>query len=189
MPDVLSPSVYGSPDGAEGWLNSVRLFTSAPGQVFQMSGGKLPADGSCSSPLLVMQPAWYGFRSWGMASGVLANPLTVWATTAGLRFVHVTVSPAWMTFGAMANSLMDSRGLSGLPPPASTCQVFVPSRFDASGGLVNRSWLASQARSASYWRWAAASNWPALCSGWSGATTSIQPLIVGPSTRLVKMYG
>src|SRR5918993_1461166 len=166
MPDVRSPSVYGSPDGAEGWLASVRLFTdwgklfaSRPGQVFQMSGGKLPGGGSCSSPVLVMQPGWYGLRS-GTVSGVLAKPLTVWATAAGLRFVQVTVSPAWTTFGAMANSLMDSRGLSGLPPPASTGQVFVPSGFDASGGLVTRSWLASQARSASYWRWAVASNSP-----------------------------
>src|SRR5215211_3024171 len=186
MPDVLSPSVYGSPDGADGWLASVRLFTSMPGHVFQMSGEKLPAGGSCSSPLLVMQPGWYGLRSWGMASGVGAKPLTVWATAAGLRFVQVTVSPAWMTFGARANSLMDNRGLSGLPPPASTCQVFVLSGFDASGGLVTRSWLASQTRSASYWRWAAAANSPALCTGWSAATTSIKPLIVGPSTRLVK---
>src|SRR5688500_6193647 len=134
MPDVRSPSVYGSPDGAEGWLNAVRLFTSAPGQVFQMSRGKLPAGGSCSSPLLVMQPGWYGDRSWGMASGVGAKPLTVWATAAGLRFVQVTVSPAWTTVAGKENSLMDNRGLSGLPPPAATCHVFVLSGFDASGG-------------------------------------------------------
>src|SRR5688500_7477290 len=132
--------MYGSPEGAEGWLRTVRLFTSMPGQVFQISGGKLPAGGSCSSPLLVMQPGWYGLRS-GTASGVGAKPLTVWATTAGLRFVQVTVSPACTTFAGKENSLMDTRGLSGLPLPALTCQVFVLSGFDASGGLVTRSWL------------------------------------------------
>src|SRR5215213_9369400 len=127
MPDVLSPSVYGSPEGAEGWLASVRLFTwfglpdaSRPGQVFQMSGGKLPTGGSCSSPLLLMQPGWNGLRSCGIASGVLAKPLTVWGTAPGLRFVQVTVSPAWTTFAGKENSLMDSRGLSGLPLPAAT---------------------------------------------------------------------
>src|SRR5215212_7437882 len=150
MPDVLSPSVYGSPDDAEGWLASVRLFTSIPGQVFQMSGGKLPAGGSCSSPPLVMQPGWYGLRFCGMVSGVLAKPLTVWATAPGLRFVQVTVSPACTTICARENSLMDSRGLSGLPLPASTCQVFVLFGFDASEGLVTRSWVASQTRSAWY---------------------------------------
>src|SRR5215218_9271243 len=81
---------------------------------------------------------------------------------------------------------MDTRGLSGLPLPALTCQVFVLSGFDASDGVVIRSWVASQTRSASYWRWAAVANSPALCTGWSGATTSIQPIIVGPSTRLVR---
>src|SRR3954453_20024816 len=106
MPDVRSPSVYGSPDGAEGWLASVRSFTSPPGHVFQISGGKLPAGGSCSSPLLVMQPGWNGLRSCGIASGVLAKPLTVWGTALGLEFVQVTVSPAMITIDEGANSLI-----------------------------------------------------------------------------------
>src|SRR6188472_4026447 len=106
MPDVRSSSVYASPEGAEGWLASVRLFTTAPGQVFQMSGGKLPAGGSCNSPLLVMQPGWNGLRSCGIASGVLAKPLTVWGTALGLEFVQVTVSPAMMTICDGANSLI-----------------------------------------------------------------------------------
>src|SRR5919112_4294499 len=109
MPDVRSPSVNGSPEGADGWLASVRLFTSPPGQVFQMSGGKLPAGGSCSSPLLVMQPGWNGLRSCGVASGVGAKPLTVWGTALGLEFVHVTVSPAMITICDGANSLIANR--------------------------------------------------------------------------------
>src|SRR4051795_5739403 len=106
MPEVRSPSVNGAPDGAEGWLASVRSFTSMPGHVFQMSGGKLPAGGSCSSPLLVMQPGWKGLWSRGIASGVLAKPLTVWGTALGLEFVQVTVSPAMMTICDGANSLI-----------------------------------------------------------------------------------
>src|SRR5215218_8193150 len=71
------------------------------------------------------------------------------------------------------------------PPPAATCQVLVPSGFDASGGNSSQSWPASQARSASYWRCAAVSKTAAACSGWSGATTSMRPIIVGPSTSLM----
>ena len=79
MPTDRFPSPFdiATPEGAEGWLNSVRLSTSAPGQVFQMSVGKLSGGGNCSSPLLVMHPGWNGLRVCGMASGVLAKPLTV----------------------------------------------------------------------------------------------------------------
>src|SRR3954452_1971880 len=157
MPEVRSPSVNGSPEGAEGWLASVRLFTwfglpdaSRPEQVFQMSGGKLPAGGSCSSPLLLMQPGWNGLRSCGMASGVLAKPLTVWATAPGPWFVHVTVSPAMIAICEGANALMDNHGLFEPLTPAAACHVFVPSGFDASAGLLTRSSPANQARSASY---------------------------------------
>src|SRR5687768_3010692 len=145
MPEVLSPSVYGSPDGTRGWLWSVRLFTafglpngSRPGQVFQMSGGKLPGGGSCSSPVLVMQPGWYGLRS-GTASGVGAKPLTVWATAPGPSFVHVTVSPAMIAICDGPNALIDSHGLFEPLTPAAACQVFVPSGFDASAGILTRS--------------------------------------------------
>src|SRR5689334_1552872 len=104
-------------------------------QLFQMSGGKLPAGGSCTSPLLVRQPGWNGLRSWGRPSGVLAKPLTVWGTAPGLLFVHVTVSPAVTTICEGANSLIESHGLfDPLITPADACQVFVPSGFDASGG-------------------------------------------------------
>src|SRR5688500_4741810 len=72
------------------------------------------------------------------------------------------------------------------PLPAATCQTLVPSGFDASGGTSSPSWPANQPRSASYCRAAAASSSLAACTGWSGATTSMRPNIVGPSTSLKK---
>src|SRR5579884_3280270 len=164
MPEVRSPPVYGVPDGAEGRLNLVRRATSELTQVFQMSGGKLPGGGVTSGPFGGWQPAWNGLRFLGSAARVEAKPLTVWGTAAGPRSVQVTVSPARTTIADGKNSLMDNRP-SGLPIPAATCQVFVPSGFDASDGLLIRSWEANQVRSAWYWRWASPCNSAADCTG------------------------
>ena len=132
----------------------------------------------------LMQAGWYGFMSPDIATGASVKPVTVCATAAGPRFVQVTVSPAWMTICEWENSLMDRRVLSGLPP-ASTCQTFVPSGFDSCGGLDpivagERQQVRLVLEIGGYFQ--VFGRLHRLVR----ATTSMRPLIVGPSTRLMK---